>query len=174
MYVLLVYLQKKYSTQIKLFQLDLSNPKKILTFAKQKLVPIKKIDSFISLTGYIKSADFDHLFCHSAAENWSWNLKKNSAREKRVIFPKKHISLYGSHFSSRILRDFRGIGSQNWIRESIPRIGCYGSRAEPRKRGGRPLRGASGIDTCGKNATGIDSLGCRIQISQKVGILEIL
>ena len=33
----MVYLQKKYGTQIKLFQLDLSNPKKILTFAKQKL-----------------------------------------------------------------------------------------------------------------------------------------
>ena len=57
----MVYLQKKYGTQIKLFQLDLSNPKKILTFAKQKLVPIKKIDSFISLTGYIKSTDFDHI-----------------------------------------------------------------------------------------------------------------
>ena len=47
--------------EIKLFKLDLSNPKKISIFAKQKLVPIKKIDSFISLTGYIKSIDFDHI-----------------------------------------------------------------------------------------------------------------
>ena len=57
----IVELQKEYGTQIKLFKLDLSNSKKILTFAKKKLVPIKKIDSFISLTGYIKTADFDHI-----------------------------------------------------------------------------------------------------------------
>ena len=70
-------LQKKYGAQIKLFKLDLSNSKKILTFAKKKLVSIKKIDSFISLTGYIKSADFDHINHKSFLDHINVNYYSN-------------------------------------------------------------------------------------------------
>ena len=46
-------LQKKYTNQIKLFKLDLSNPKSVMNFTSKKLVKFKRIDSFVSLTGYL-------------------------------------------------------------------------------------------------------------------------
>jgi len=70
-------LQKKYGTQIKIFKLDLSNPKKIKTFVKKKLISIKRIDSFISLTGYIKSADFDHINYQSFLNHININYYSN-------------------------------------------------------------------------------------------------
>ena len=54
-------IKKIYGDQIKLFKLDLSKPNKVLNFVKKKLGHVKKIDSFVSLTGYIKSGNFDQI-----------------------------------------------------------------------------------------------------------------
>jgi len=57
----IIELEKIYGDQIKLFKLDLSDTKKTLNYAKKKLRHIKKIDSFVSLSGHIKSGDFDQI-----------------------------------------------------------------------------------------------------------------
>ena len=72
-----VALQKKYSNQIKLFKLDLSNPKKVMHFTTKKLVKFKKIDSFISLTGYIKPSDFERITYKSFLDHINVNYYSN-------------------------------------------------------------------------------------------------
>ena len=70
-------LQKKYINQIKLFKLDLSNPKSVMNFASKKLVKFKKIDSFVSLTGYIQASDFDHITYKSFLDHINVNYYSN-------------------------------------------------------------------------------------------------
>ena len=124
----MVYLQKKYGTQIKLFQLDLSNPKKILTFAKQKLVPIKKIDSFISLTGYIKSADFDHINHKSFLDHINVNYYSNLIFIK-YIYKKMIFNKWGRILLSSSIGTSFGGGEKTFLyslskfnNEFIPKI----------------------------------------------------
>ena len=70
-------LQKKYTNQIKLFKLDLSNPKSVMNFTSKKLVKFKRIDSFVSLTGYIKASDFDHITYKSFLDHINVNYYSN-------------------------------------------------------------------------------------------------
>ena len=87
-----VALQKKYSNQIKLFKLDLSNPKKVMHFTTKKLVKFKKIDSFISLTGYIKPSNFERitykLFLDHINVNYYSNLIFIKYIYKKMIYNK--------------------------------------------------------------------------------------
>jgi len=124
----MVYLQKKYGTQIKLFQLDLSNPKKILTFSKQKLVPIKKIDSFVSLTGYIKSTDFDHINYKSFLDHINVNYYSNLIFIK-YIYKKMIFNKWGRILLSSSIGTSFGGGEKTFLyslskfnNEFIPKI----------------------------------------------------
>lgn len=73
----LLTLQKKYLNQFKLFKLDLSDPKKVMNFTTKKLVKFKRIDSFVSLTGYIKPVDFDRITYKSFLDHINVNYYSN-------------------------------------------------------------------------------------------------
>ena len=69
--------REKYLNQVKLFKLDLSDPKKVINFTTKKLIKFKKIDSFISLTGYIKPVDFDRITYKSFLDHINVNYYSN-------------------------------------------------------------------------------------------------
>ena len=124
----IVDLRKKYGTQIKIFKLDLSNPRKIKTFAKKKLIPIKKIDSFISLTGYIKSADFDHTNYQSFLNHININYYSNLIFIKYIYKKMVHHKWGRILLSSSIGTSFGG-GEKTFLyslskfsNEFIPKI----------------------------------------------------
>ena len=55
----------------------MSDPKKVINFTTKKLIKFKKIDSFISLTGYIKPVDFDRITYKSFLDHINVNYYSN-------------------------------------------------------------------------------------------------
>ena len=121
-------LKKDFSGQIKLFKLDLSNAKNTLTFVKNKISNIKRIDSFISLTGYIKSSDFDHINYKSFLNHINTNYYSNLIFIK-YIYKKMIRNKWGRILLSSSIGTSYGGGDKTFLyslskfnNEFIPKI----------------------------------------------------
>ena len=121
-------LKKIYGDQIKLFKLNLSNPKQTLNFADRKLSKIKKIDSFISLSGYIKSTDFDHINYKSFLDHINVNFYSNLVFIKH-IYKKMVKNKWGRILLSSSIGTSYGGGDKTFLyslskfnNEFIPKI----------------------------------------------------
>ena len=111
-----------------MFKLNLSNPKQTLNFADRKLSKIKKIDSFISLSGYIKSTDFDHINYKSFLDHINVNFYSNLVFIKH-IYKKMVKNKWGRILLSSSIGTSYGGGDKTFLyslskfnNEFIPKI----------------------------------------------------